>query len=235
MSRPLLFGDPGTILLRVDPITQSCYYLLMQITEEVQPELGLSVTEAARRAQIISATIATIAELGYAKASFARIKERAGLSSTRIITYHFVNKAALLQAVLATVTGIKEKALAEWMGDDLDRAGMLRAYIHAEVAFLRSYPECAKVLVEFGANASDQDGWSMAGPMVAEFRTGRLVRQLRQGQAEGVFGDFDPEVLAMTIAQAVDGVAASLNRDPDTDVERYGRELAELFERSARP
>lgn len=207
----------------------------MQITEQVQPELGLSVTEAARRAQIISATIATINELGYAKASFARIKERAGLSSTRIITYHFVSKAGLMQAVLSTVAGIKETFLAERMTDGADRAGMLRDYISAEVAFLRTYPECARVLVEFGANAGDSEGWSMSAPVLTELRTGRLCRQLRQGQNEGAFGEFDPEVLAMSIAQAVDGVAAALARDPALDVERYGRELADLFERSALP
>lgn len=33
-----------------------------------------------------------IAELGYAQASFARIAGRAGLSSTRLISYHFAGK-----------------------------------------------------------------------------------------------------------------------------------------------
>ena len=36
-----------------------------------------------------------------------------------------------------------------------------------------------------------------------------LARQLKQGQAEGVFGAFTPEVMAMSIAQAIDGVAAA--------------------------
>jgi AcrR family transcriptional regulator len=206
----------------------------MQVTFETQPELGLRVTEAARRAQIIGATIATIGELGYAKASFARIKERAGLSSTRIISYHFGTKASLMQAVLTTVTGIKDHFLADHTDGRTDRAGMLRAYIESEVGFLGAYPECARIMLEFAANGDDQTGWSMSAPVVREFRTGRLIRQLRQGQREGVFGAFSPEVMAMSIAQAIDGVAAELAADPLLDLGRYGRDLADVFERATK-
>jgi AcrR family transcriptional regulator len=206
----------------------------MQVTRGTQPELGLSVTEAARRAQIIGATIATIGELGYAKASFARIKEKAGLSSTRIISYHFGTKAGLMQAVLTTVTGIKDDFLVKRTGGRTDRAGLLRAYIESEVAFLRAYPDCVRVILEFAASGDDQEGWSMSASIVREFRTGRLIRQLRRGQQEGVFGDFAPEVVAMSIAHAVDGVAAELAADPSLDVDRYGRELAHLFERATK-
>ena len=48
-----------------------------------------SFTEGARRAQIVQAAIETIAEAGFRHATFARIAERAGLSSTGLISYHF--------------------------------------------------------------------------------------------------------------------------------------------------
>jgi AcrR family transcriptional regulator len=206
----------------------------MQVTPGTQPELGPSVTEAARRAQIIGATIETIGELGYTKASFARIKERADLGSTRIISYHFGTKAGLMQAVLTTVTGIKDEFLVERTGGGTDRASMLRAYIESEVAFLSAYPQCVRVMLEFAASGDDQEGWSMSASVVREFRTGRLVRQLRQGQREGAFGDFTPVVIAMSIAQAIDGVAAEVAADPSLDIDRYGRELADLFERATK-
>jgi hypothetical protein len=38
----------------------------------------------------------------------------------------------------------------------------------------------------------------------------------------------------MSIAHAVDGVAAELAADPSLDVDRYGRELAHLFERATK-
>ncbi|WP_158885718.1 TetR/AcrR family transcriptional regulator [Amycolatopsis anabasis] len=207
----------------------------MQITPDLQPELGLSVTEAARRAQILSATIATIADLGYRKTSFARIKERAGLSSTRIIGYHFGNKAGLMQAVVTTALDIKQKFALELADGTTDRATMLRAMIESEVRFLRDYPECVQVLREVAANADDPEGWSVSGPLLEGFRIGQFERILRQGQQEGAFGEFQPDVVARTIAHAIDGAAAAFTADPSLDLDRYGRELADLFERTTAP
>ena len=204
----------------------------MQVSVDLQPELGLSVTEAARRAQIVSATIATIAELGYRKATFARIRERAGLSSTRIIGYHFGTKAGLMQAVVTTVLGIKEKFLLERAAGTTDRAEVLRAHIETEVAFLRDCPECVRVLREVAANAGDPDGWQLAGPMLKDLQAGQFERLLRQGQQEGAFGTFSPPVMARTIAQAVDGAAEAYAADPSLDLDAYAAELVTLFVRA---
>ena len=59
-----------------------------------------SFASEARRAQIVAATMQVIAEDGLAQASFARIAERAGLSSTRLISYHFAGKDELIEAVV---------------------------------------------------------------------------------------------------------------------------------------
>ncbi|MGV9298194.1 TetR/AcrR family transcriptional regulator [Amycolatopsis sp. NPDC003676] len=206
----------------------------MQVNIDTQAELGLSVTEATTRAQIIGATIATIADHGYARTTFARIKERAGLSSTRLISYHFTNKAGLMQAVLSTVSETKSEYLrrrSEGL-DPADRPANLRAYIETSVAFLRDYPQCERVLVEMAAHADDRDGWAMTGVMVGQLRTGALQRQLDQGRKEGAFGDISPEIVALSIAQAVDGVAAAYAANPEIDLDRYGRELADLFARA---
>ncbi|WP_247597297.1 TetR family transcriptional regulator [Leifsonia sp. PS1209] len=56
---------------------------------------GYQSTEERRR-QMIDATSGVIAEHGFAATSFARIREVAGLSSTRMISHHFVDKAALM-------------------------------------------------------------------------------------------------------------------------------------------
>lgn len=201
----------------------------MQVISEVQAELGLSVTEAARRSQIISAAIATIAELGYRKATYSRIKDRAGLSSTRMIGYHFGTKSGLIQAVVTSVLAIKEKFLVERAAGTTDRMEMLRAQIETEIVFIRDYPECVRVLAEVAANADDPDGWPVAGPMLAGFRQGQFERMLVQGKREGAFGDISPAVVARTIAHGVDGAVAAYAADPSLDLSQYGRELGDLF------
>ncbi len=210
----------------------------MQVNVAQMAELGLNPAEAARRAQIIGATIGVLADLGYRRTTFAKIKERAGLSSTRLISYHFTNKAGLMQAVLSAVVETKNDYLAERTGgglDPADRRGYLRAHIETSIAFLRAYPECVRVLTELAANADDVDGWVMTKVLVDDLRVHGLARQLKQGQAEGVFGDFTPEVMAMSIAQAVDGVAAAYAADPALDVEKYGREVADAFVKATAP
>ena len=66
-------------------------------------KLRPTFTEQARRAQIVSAAITTIAEVGYRNASFAQIAKRAGLSSTGLISYHFASKDELIGEVVVTV------------------------------------------------------------------------------------------------------------------------------------
>ncbi|MFF1614182.1 TetR/AcrR family transcriptional regulator [Amycolatopsis sp. NPDC058278] len=210
----------------------------MQVNPDLMAELGLSVTEAARRAQIIGATIGVLADLGYRRTTFAKIKERAGLSSTRLISYHFTNKAGLMQAVLSTVIQTKSAFLTERTGgglDPADRPGYLRAHIETSIAFLRAYPECVRALTELAANADDADGWVMTKVLVDDLRVHGLARQLKQGQAEGLFGAFTPEVMAMSIAQAIDGVAAAYAADPSLDLETYGREVADTFVKATAP
>lgn len=210
----------------------------MQVNTDLMAEMGLSAAEAARRAQIIGATIGVLSDLGYRRTTFAKIKERAGLSSTRLISYHFTNKAGLMQAVLSTVVETKAAFLTERTGgglDPADRPGYLRAHIETSVAFLRAYPECVRALTELAGNSDDADGWVMTKVLVDDLRVHGLARQLRQGQAEGLFGEFTPEVMAMSIAQAVDGVAAAYAADPALDLEKYGRELADAFVKATAP
>lgn len=210
----------------------------MQVNPDLMAELGLSAAEAARRAQIIGATIGVLSDLGYRRTTFARIKERADLSSTRLISYHFTNKAGLMQAVLSTVVETKQQFLAERTGgglDPADRPGYLRAHVETSIAFLRAYPECVRALSELAANADDADGWVMTKVLVDDLRVHGLARQLRQGQSEGAFGAFTPEVMAMSIAQAVDGVAAAYAADPSLDIETYGREVADTFVKATAP
>ena len=45
----------------------------------------------------------------------------------------------------------------------------------------------------------------------------------------------DSDIMAMAIRAALDAVPGRLARDPDLDIGRYGRELADLFQAATRP
>ena len=66
-------------------------------------KINRTFTETARRAQIVTAAIDTIAELGYGRASLARIAETAGTSKS-VILYHFSGKDDLITAMLPALT-----------------------------------------------------------------------------------------------------------------------------------
>ncbi|MGC0316715.1 TetR/AcrR family transcriptional regulator [Kitasatospora acidiphila] len=100
---------------------------------------GRSATAVARRAQIVAATIETIAELGYAQTSFARIAERAELSSTRLISYHFAGKDELIQAVVADVHANMARRLGERLANCADSRGALAAYIRGVTGFIAEH------------------------------------------------------------------------------------------------
>lgn len=193
---------------------------------------GLTVTEDARRRQIIDATVTALAELGYGKTSFARIVERAGLSSTRMVSYHFANKSELMTATLGTIidrqdTFVADRLEADGAGTDLRL--LLLGHLRAEVAFLAEHPAESTALVEIGSHAGADE---VSAEVVRDVRVGRFERQLTQGQRHGVFRDFDPRVLALAMRQAVDGVTVRLRQEADLDLDAYGRELAELFDRA---
>src|SRR6476620_8577347 len=88
-----------------------------------------TVTEQARRAQIIDAAIATIGELGFPKASCAQIAKRARMSSTGLISYHFRNKQDLNDAIVAEVFDRLSRHMHAAMQDTPDPVTALQRYI----------------------------------------------------------------------------------------------------------
>src|SRR4051794_20324809 len=142
-----------------------------------------TVTASARRAQIITAAIDTIAELGYGNASFARIAKRAGISSTRLISYHFDDKAELVRAVVGAVL----TEAADYMGKRLrvveGRQQLLAVYIESNLEFIAEHPTAIRAVIEIAANARAEDGTPLVRPADADDPVTRLVAMFREGQA----------------------------------------------------
>ena len=193
----------------------------MQVTER-------SATSAARRAQILDATIEVIAAEGFAGASFKRIAEHAGLSSTRLISYHFAGKDELMAALVEhVVADIGEHVGARVMAEQTP-GGQLRAYVEGVVGYSdtrRSEMAALLQVVMAGAGGATTD---------APSDLSHLERILQNGQEQGEMRAFDVRVMATTVQRAVETVPFQLQADPDLDCAAYAGELVELFDRATR-
>ena len=108
------------------------------------------------------AAIETIAELGYDKATFARITERAALSSPRMISYHFADK------------------------NDLQRANL-----ESNLRFLRDHPKEIVALTEIGPHLRTLSGEGYTSTTSQDFSVTGLAELLVSGQESGEFRSFD--------------------------------------------
>ena len=194
-----------------------------------EPARRLTFTETARRAQIVEAAIETIAEAGYARASFAQIAQRAGLSSTGLISYHFASKEELIEQVVGTIFRMIEQFMAERMAQPSSAADALRAYIAANAAFIGTHRTQMKALLDIFLNGGLHYDETTELTVVSP-----VEEILRQGQERGEFRAFDTRVMATVIQRAVDGLPFLLATHPDVDVDAYAREVVTLFDLATR-
>ena len=188
--------------------------------------------EAARRAQIVSAAIETIAGLGYGQASLARIAERAG-TSKGVICYHFAGKDDLIREAAAEVLARGEAYMLPRILAESSGAGALRAYLESNLAFMREHRTDVLAFLEIFLSARGDDGSPLVDGSALEAMVTALEQLLARFQAAGEFrADFDPRVMAVAIRGAIDAVGRQLATDPDIDLDDYGRELARLFDRA---
>jgi TetR/AcrR family transcriptional regulator, fatty acid metabolism regulator protein len=191
--------------------------------------------EQARRAQIVDAAIEAIAELGYVNASLARIAKWAG-TSKGVITYHFAGKEDLIQAVVAEVFGQGEAYMTpRILAAGHSGASMLRAYIESNLAYMSEHRNHLVAIVEIAVNARDDHGNRLFDDSVLDAGVSGLEEILTHFQASGEFrAGFSPRAMAVTIRGAIDSMPPRLSRDPALDLESYGREMADIFDRATR-
>ena len=188
--------------------------------------------ETARRAQIVAAAIDTIADFGYAGASFARIAERLGISRG-LISYHFTGKDDLMKQVVRDVI---EKGMAYMRPRILAGStgpGMLRAYIETNLAFMR---ENRKDLIAVSEIARSADGRRLFYGDSDVVDAVRALEHLLSGfQTAGQLrSDFDPHVMAIAVRAAIDAVPSRLAPEPEFDIDNYAREIVTVFDLATR-
>lgn len=201
----------------------------MQPENEPGGQERRSFIEEARRAQIVSATIETIAEIGYAKASFVQIARRAGISPG-LITYHFAKREELMKQVMLTVHTSIDQALSARAGGAESYTAALRALIEGFVFYSAGRP---KEIIAIGQIASASRDAEAARSWFEDQNAKTLAEledMFREGQEVGELREFSPRVMAVSVIAAMEAAPAELMARPDTEVAVYARELADLFE-----
>ena len=186
-----------------------------------------SFTASGRRAQIVTAAIEVIAEVGYANASFSRIAMHAGLSSTGMISYHFAGKDDLLAACVAEI----EQVTGAFMEPRVDAAeghvAQLRAFVESNVALVGEHPADVQALIDIVKSGAAQSA-------AVDGRLALFEEHFRTGQEAGVFRPFDTRTVALAFTTGLDAVVATAAKDvPEPgELVRIGRELADLYIRA---
>jgi AcrR family transcriptional regulator len=191
--------------------------------------------EAARRNQIVAAAIDTIAEVGYSRASLARIAARAGISRG-LISYHFAGKDDLIAQVVHDVVAKGRAYIEPRIRVETTATGVLKAYIVSNLAFMREHRNHMVATVEVAQNGITADGqrrfYDDADVGRAERRLADILARF-QGAGE-LRPDFDPVAMAIAIRAAIDAIPPRLATDPDLDIDSYAREIATTFDLATR-
>ena len=183
----------------------------------------------ARRTQIVRAAIEAFAEVGYDRASFAEITRRAGLSSQRMISYHFDDKGDLLWQIVEVVYEDAARFMGEHMQGAETAVDRLRAYMDANLEYLRDHPREIAALTEIGPHLPTRSGQAPTSLREQEPVLEALTSILREGQESGELGEFDAGAVAVMIRASIDRAAQWLHADPPLDFETYRRELIRTF------
>lgn len=192
-----------------------------------------SFIEAARRAQIVAATIDTLNAVGYSNTSLARIAQQAGISKS-VISYHFAGKGELFEHVITHVLSDCAEFMRPRLTAETTAAGRLREHIRAELAYMESHHANFVALGEVIVNHRDDDGARRFDEDVDESTVREFVEVLERGQRAGEFRDFDPRVLAVTITQAIDGAMAQWASGAVADLGAYAEELVTVVDLATR-
>ncbi|KNB52103.1 TetR/AcrR family transcriptional regulator [Streptomyces caatingaensis] len=192
-----------------------------------------SFIELARRAQIIDAAVGTLAEEGYAKASLARIAQRAGISKG-VISYHFAGKEELLERLVEHVYGQMGAFMEPRMAAAPEPGARLRAYVESLAAYMREHRPQLAALGQVFHNMRNSEGKLRYGVATSEELYAFLEGIFREGQESGEFRPFDVRVMAVSVQAGVDAMFEYWDVHPEHDLEGHARELAELFAQAVR-
>lgn len=181
----------------------------------------------ARREQITDAAISVLAQHGYQATTFEAICVEAGLSSKRLITYHFSSKEELLAAVADRVAADAEAYILPAVEAADGARAVLAAVIRATVEFMASHLEQMRALQQIilnGARAWERHHTESVNRLAGLFAEGQRTGALRPG---------NPRLLAAVLRASIDSMYEPLSAGLDPDL--CANELVEIFDRATHP
>jgi AcrR family transcriptional regulator len=180
-----------------------------------------------RRAQIIEAAIGQLAEHGDSGATFARIVEAGGLSSPGLISYHFADRAELLESVYRYVAELRHAAKDRALAGVAHPVDRLRTALRADTEFFAARPELFAAVVEAFHGLRDPAGrLKHLGETPSEDRMLELLRAAAEPAASPAEADL--RSLALIVDGAQTQFLALLNRRPELDVDAFIRTLTRV-------
>lgn len=177
---------------------------------------GRSFIEAARRAQIVATAEKVVAELGYARASLAKVAERAGISKS-VILYHFDGKQDLLAQVAGEFFEEAWKYMEPRILAEPTATGQVAAWITAELEHFAAHRQRFLAMTEVVTNHRAPDGTRPFANDEDEELDG-MAAVLAAGQASGELRHFDPSEVAAVIIRSIEGVLGAWAMDESVDL-----------------
>ncbi|MCC3374242.1 TetR family transcriptional regulator [Cohnella sp. REN36] len=187
----------------------------------------------ARRAQIFDATLMTLDEVGYIRASMAQIAKRAGISAA-LISYHFRDKSDLMDYTLMKLLTDMSTYVLERTEAASSPRDKLKAYIEASIAYQAEKPARNIALIEivFHARTADNVPYYKLNDDEEDPLESELLRILRMGQEQKEFGEFNVWAMASAIRGGIDEYAFNGKLKGNVDPNSYSMELVNLFGRA---
>lgn len=145
--------------------------------------------------------------------TFARVRELAGLSSSRLITYHFTDRQGLMNAVTERVLTDMASAVGAAMSSSDPGLNQLGDLVVATAEFMRGHRGHVVTLAAVAmkglapaAEATSRDTLSIITELV---RAAQEVGEVRE--------EVDPPDAAFLIMRILEGLAMAVVADPDLD------------------
>lgn len=194
-----------------------------------------SFTRTARKAQIVTAAIDVIAEVGFARASIRKIADRVGVAMSAVL-YHFGSKDNLVDAIVEHMYRTMLTEVAPAVEAEVTATGKLHAYIRSAVGYFGTNRVALKALASLGTTYVPSDGrrfeeLGLSADIAEQLVVLDPMPILAAGQRDGEFGEFPVQSTAIALRGAVNGVVDKVLREPGYDATRYAEDLIDLFTR----